>query len=214
MRRVTVVPLVALGLIVLYVFVVRPRTVRWGATDEEVTRPLPGDRVVRGRAYTATRAITIDAPPEEVWPWIVQIGSGRAGWYAIDRLDNGGVPSAQEVMPELQNLQVGDLIPMVPGKDVGPRVLEIDSGRRMLWTTEDEFAWDWVLEPFGQGRTRLISRIRERYPPLLSTRMLYALVASTADIVMIWMQLRGIKRRAERRASLSSSASPTESTSQ
>ena len=90
-------PLVALGLIVLYVFVVRPRTVRWGATDEEVTRPLPGDRVVRGRAYTATRAITIDAPPEDVWPWIVQIGSGRAGWYAIDRLDNGGVPSAQEI---------------------------------------------------------------------------------------------------------------------
>jgi hypothetical protein len=214
MRRVTVVPLVALGSIVLYVFVVRPRTMRWGATDEEVARPLPGDRVVRGRAYTATRAITIDAPQEDVWPWIVQIGSGRAGWYAIDRLDNGGVPSAQEVMPELQNLQVGDLIPMVPGKDVGPRVLEIDPGRRMVWTTDDHFSWEWVLEPFGQGRTRLISRIRERYPPLLSTRMLYALVASTGDIVMIWMQLRGIKERAERRASLRSSASPTELTPQ
>jgi hypothetical protein len=201
MRMHTVMPLVGvLGLGALYVLVARPRTARWGATDEEAARSLPGDLVVSGRAYVATRAITIDARPGDVWPWIVQMGSGRAGWYALDRLDNGGVPSAEEIIPELQNLRVGDLIPMVPGKDVGPRVLEIEPERRMLWTTDDEFSWEWVLEPLDDERTRLISRIRERYPPLLSRKMLYALVASSGDILMAWTQLKGIKRRAERRA--------------
>jgi hypothetical protein len=148
----------------------------------------------------ATRAITIDAPPEDVWPWIVQMGSGRGGWYALDRLDNGDVPSAEEVIPGLQDLQVGDLIPMGVGKEVGPRVLEMEPARRMLWATDDEFTWEWALEPRDGDRTRLVSRIRERYPPLLSRKMLYALVASTGDVVMNWTQLKRIKQRAERLA--------------
>ena len=201
----------ALGLGAFYVLVVRPRAARWGATDEEAERPLPGDGVVHGRTYVATRAITIDAPPEHVWPWIVQMGSGRGGWYALDRLDNGGVPSAEEVIPELQDLQVGDLIPMIPGKEIGPRVLDMEPARRMLWTTDDEFSWEWVLEPRDGGRTRLVSRIRERYPPLLSRKMLYAIVASTGDVVMNWTQLKRIKRRAERLA-LSRAGAPAPKT--
>jgi hypothetical protein len=201
MRMRTVMPLCgALGFGAFYVLVVRPRAARWGATDEEAVRPLPGDGVVPGRTYVATRAITIDAPPEDVWPWIVQMGSGRGGWYALDLLDNGGLPSAEEIVPELQELQVGDLIPMGVGKEVGPRVLEMEPARRMLWATDDEFSWEWVLEPRDDGRTRLVSRIRERYPPLLSRKMVYAVVASSGDIVMNWTQLKGIKRRAERRA--------------
>jgi hypothetical protein len=201
MRMRTVMPLCgALGFGALYLLVVRPRAARWGATDEESARPLPGDCIVTGRAYIATRAITIDAPPEDVWPWIVQMGSGRGGWYALDRLDNGGVPSAEEIIPELQDLQVGDLIPMIPGKEVGPRVLEMEPTQRMLWTTDVEFSWEWVLEPRDGGRTRLVSRIRERYPPLLSRKMLYALVASAGDVVMNRTQLKRIKRRAERLA--------------
>jgi hypothetical protein len=86
---------------------------------------------------------------------------------------------------------------MVPGKEVGPRVLEMEPGRRMLWTTDDEFSWEWVLAPFEDGRTRLVNRIRERYAPLLSRKMLYAIVASSGDIVMNWTQLKGIKQRAE-----------------
>jgi hypothetical protein len=201
---------VGLGLVALYVVVVRPRTQRWGATDEEVVRSLPGDGVVPGRGYRATRAITIDARPEDVWPWIVQIGSGRAGWYAFDRIDNGGAPSAEEIVPELQGIRVGDLIPMVVGKEVGPRVLEMEPNRRMLWTTGHEFSWEWMLEPAGRERTRLISRMHETYPPLLSRRMLYAIVASSGDIVMQWTQLRGIKRRAERLAASRDAAAPAE----
>jgi hypothetical protein len=189
---------IAAGLAALYVLVLRPKTMRWGASDDEVDRPLPGDGVVAGRGFRATRAITIDAPPECVWPWIVQIGSGRAGWYALDRIDNGGVPSAQEIVPELQDLRVGDLIPMVVGKEIGPRVLQMEPNRRMLWGTGHEFSWEWVLEPIGHRRTRLITRMHEAYPPLLSRRMLYAIVASSGDIVMHWTQLRRIRGRAER----------------
>jgi hypothetical protein len=198
MKTRTAAPLLgALGLGALYVLVVRPRAARWGATDAEAARRLPGDDVVPGRVYVATRAITINAPPGDVWPWIVQMGSGRGGWYALDRLDNGGMPSAVEVIPHLQDLRVGDLIPMVPGKDVGPRVLEMEPELRMLWATDEEFTWEWVLEPHAGGQTRLINRIREQYPPLLSRKMFYALVASTGDVVMNRMQLKRIKRRAE-----------------
>jgi hypothetical protein len=188
------------GLGALYVKVVRPATMRWGATDEEVTRPLPGDDIVAGRRYRATRAITIEARPEDIWPWLVQIGSGRAGWYALDRIDNQGVPSATEIIPELQGLKVGDLVPMVVGKQVGPRVKELEPPRRMLWATGEEFSWEWVLDPIDERRTRLITRMHERYPPLFSRRTLYTIVASTGDIVMHWTQLRGIKHRAERLA--------------
>jgi hypothetical protein len=88
------------GLLAVYMRLVRPWTMRWGATDAEVVRPLPGDQLMTRRGFKATRAITIAAPPEHIWPWLVQLGSGRAGWYAIDRIDNAWVPSAQTIRPE------------------------------------------------------------------------------------------------------------------
>jgi hypothetical protein len=189
------------GLLAVYVRCIRPRTMRWGATDEEVARPLPGDEVVAGPGFRATRAITIQARPEHIWPWLLQIGSGRAGWYSYDRIDNGGVPSAQTIAPEIQPLTVGDFVPMVVGEQVGVWVRELEPNRRMLWwDRKGEFTWEWVLDPIDDRSTRLISRIRETYPPLLSPRMLYAIVASTGDIVMTRKQLRGIKARAERLA--------------
>jgi hypothetical protein len=188
------------GLVAVYLRLVRPWTMRWGATDEEVARPLPGDRVLPQPGFSATRAITIAAPPEHIWPWLVQMGSGRAGWYAIDRIDNAGVPSATEIIAELQDLKVGDVIPMVVGRPVGPHVRELEPGRRMLWVTEGQLSWEWLLEPVDQQTTRLLNRIRGAYPPLWSRRMLYAIAASTGDIVMNRKQLRGIKARAERLA--------------
>ena len=124
------------GLLAAYARLVRPWALRWGATKEEAARPLPGDGLVTKADYLATRAITVHAPPHDVWPWLVQIGSGRAGWYTYDRIDNAGVPSATEIIPELQRLAVGDLIPMVAGKDIGLRVKELEQPRRMLWWDE------------------------------------------------------------------------------
>jgi hypothetical protein len=187
------------GLLAAYAKLVRPWARRWGATAEEAARPLPGDGLVTKADYVATRAITIDAPPQDVWPWLVQIGSGRAGWYTYDRIDNAGMPSATEVIPELQQLEVGDLIPMVVGKDIGVRVKELEPDRRMLWWDErGEYSWEWVLEP-ADGQTRLLNRLRvTRYP--WTRKMLYELVAANGDVVMQRKLLRGIKQRAERLA--------------
>jgi hypothetical protein len=189
------------GLLAVYLKLIRPWTMRWGATDGEVARPLPGDQLMARPGYRATRAITIAARPEHIWPWLVQLGSGRAGWYAIDRIDNAGVPSAQRIVPELQDLQVGDRVPMIAGEEVGPVVKELEPNHRMLWWDgQGEFTWEWLLEPVDDHRTRLVTRIQEAYPPLWSRRMLHAIVASTGDIVMVRKQLRGIKARAERLA--------------
>ena len=187
----------AAGLVAAYRTMVRPRALRWGATQDEVARPMPGDPIVRKADFVATRAITIDVAPGQVWPWLVQIGSGRAGWYSYDRVDNAGRPSATAIIPELQHLQAGDLVPMVAGKDVGVWVKELEPGRRMLWWDRNgEYTWEWLLEPEG-GRTRLINRVRVTRHPW-TRRMLYELVAANGDIVMMRKMLRGIKKRAER----------------
>lgn len=121
-----------LGLFVYLVFV-RPWQARWGATDEEVARRLPGDDVVPRPSFNATRAITIAAPPEAVWPWILQIGSRRAGWYSLDWLDNAGIPSTDRIIPELQCMDVGDFVPMTPDGKNGMWVKECDPNHFMLW---------------------------------------------------------------------------------
>ena len=136
-----------------------------GATEVEVSRSLPGDGVVQKADFVATRAITIHATPQQVWPWLVQMGSGRAGWYSYDRLDNAGVPSAIEIIPRLQQLRVGDLVPMVAGKDVGVWVKELEPGRRMLWWDQKgEDSWEWLLES-AEGGTRLVTRLRATRHP-------------------------------------------------
>ena len=93
-----------------YLLYIRPWQLRWGATDEELERPMPGDEIVARSTFNATRAVTIEARPEEIWPYIVQIGMTRAGWYSYDLLDNLGRPSARRILPQFQNLmKVGDV---------------------------------------------------------------------------------------------------------
>ena len=95
---------------VVYAAWVRPRLLRWGATNEEVTGAYPGAELVPHGQRAATMAVTIDAPPDQVWPWLVQMGGDRGGWYSWDRLDNGGRPSATTVHPEWQDLALGDSV--------------------------------------------------------------------------------------------------------
>lgn len=189
---------IVVGAAGVYTRFVRPWTKRWGATDEEVRRSMPGDGVVERADYVATRAISIRATPDEVWPWLVQIGSGRAGWYSYDRVDNGGTPSTTQILPEYQSLELDQLVPMIPGEDVGIWVKEIEPPRRLLWWDhKGEYSWEWTLEPLADDATRLVSRLRATYPPLLSTRTVYAAVATTFDIVMMRRCLLGIRDRAE-----------------
>src|SRR5512144_3422017 len=99
------------------------------ATAVERRRPLPVDRIIPDPLFTSTHAITIDAAPRQVWPWIAQMGAGRAGWYSWDAIDNGGTPSAQRVVPELQAVVRGDVMPALPGATKAVVVASVDPPR-------------------------------------------------------------------------------------
>ena len=101
---------VAVTAAAVYAAWVRPRLMRWGATDEEVAGRYPGAELVPGGQRGATMAVTIAVPPDQVWPWLVQMGGDRGGWYSWDRLDNRGLPSARKVHPEWQDLALGDYV--------------------------------------------------------------------------------------------------------
>jgi hypothetical protein len=124
----------ATAVLVVYRVLVQPWQHRCGATDKEVGRAMPGDDLPPVASST-TRAVSVAAPPEQVWPWLPQIGYGRAGWYSYDWIDNDGHPSADRIIPELQELAVGDQIPMLPG--MGPRVREIQPNRYLVAGDDD-----------------------------------------------------------------------------
>jgi hypothetical protein len=181
-----------------YLLFIRPWQLRWGATDEEVGRAMPGDDVVKHPTFNATRAVTIQARPEEIWPWLVQIGSKRAGWYSYDWLDNLGIPSAERIIPELQHVAVGDLIPLSPDGKQGKWVKDFEANQWMLWwDNKGDSTWSWGLYPLDESQTRLITRVRIRYH-WLSPVILLELLVEFTDIVMMRKCMLGIKQRAER----------------
>jgi hypothetical protein len=188
--------LVAAAAVVLYVRYVRPWQLTWGATAEEVSRSLPGDDLVARPTFNATRAITIAAPPERIWPWLVQTGLTRAGWYSYDLLDNLGRQSARRIIPELQHLAVGDIVPMSPDGKHGMPVHSIDPPRSMIWGTPGDTTWTWQLDPCPDGSTRLITRVRSRYRWLFPTIAFSALV-EFGDVWMMRKMLLNLRDRAE-----------------
>jgi hypothetical protein len=157
---------------------------------------MPGDEVLERPSFNATRAVTIEATPEEIWPWIVQIGYRRAGFYSYDRLDNDGIPSAERILPEYQNLELDDLIPL--SEAVNTRVTALDPPKSMVLLFEVEGPWSnatwvWGLYPEGASRTRLVTRLRAD-PEDFPARVFLDL----GEIIMMRKCMLGIKRRAER----------------
>jgi hypothetical protein len=140
---------VTLGGAALWVMV-RPWWHRWGVDPEEAGRPLAGDEVVSNAPVSDTRGITIDAPPAEVWPWLVQMGFGRAGWYSYDALDMKG-SSADRIVPGLQALAVGDVVPTHPGGGFEVRVLE--PGRALVLYLDDGLVRSQAATAGGADRT-------------------------------------------------------------
>lgn len=194
------VELSALAVVLLGVYLrfIRPWQLRWGATDEEVAQSMPGDDIVQHPTFRATRAVTMRTRPEEIWPWLVQIGCTRAGMYSYDWLDNAGIPSAQRIIPEFQHLAVGDFIPLIPNGKQGMWVKSFDPNHWMLWVAkEDKATWFWGLYRQNEGHTHLITRLRVHYIWTLPW-ILYYLLQDVGDIVMMRKCMLGIKQRAER----------------
>jgi len=187
----------------------------YGATRAERRRELPGDRLCTHPHIGTTHAVTIDAPPEHVWPWLVQMGWGRGQWYTarwVDRLlfpANG--PSADSLVPELQQLAVGDRILDGPPEAHTAFVVEQLAPRRHLVLRSTEhlppgwaeryraavnWSWAFVLEPVGGGRTRFLLRTRVRLRPWWVAAVYWAVIVP-ADFVMSRQMLRGVRARAE-----------------
>jgi hypothetical protein len=180
-------------------------------------RPLPGDDAIPDAAGQFTHSTVIGAPPEKVWPWLVQMGGGRAGFYSIDLLDNDGVPSAREIRPNLQQLRVGDRIPSRPDADDHFEVLRIQPARAlllgMLFDVENQrqlpfdaprphrfwqVSWAFVLEPLDRERTRLYARARAAFP---ASERFHAFWIRPLHHLMQTAQLRHLAERAEGRGS-------------
>lgn len=174
---------------------------RWGATEAEVSASLPGDDLQPFAQFRATRAISIEAPPEVVWPWLVQVGCRRAGWYSNDLMDNLGRPSSLEILDEFQQLEVGQWVPMSafgePTQLTAFKVAGFEAHRWLLWT-KPESSWVWQLTSMANGATRLVSRVhaaRDWRKP--GTALLGLVLMEFGDFAMFRRMLLGIKERAE-----------------
>jgi hypothetical protein len=186
-----------IALLILYFAWVREWQMTWGATREEVSRYMAGDELLENPALNATRAVEIKAPPEQVWPWLVQMGYKRAGLYSFGGLDNGGVPSAERIIPEYQNLKVGDLI--LPSL----KVVKIEPDKSMLWVFQERAGpwknatWSWGLYKTDKGHTRLVSRLRQHYTFNSFQEIIGWAIIDPMEIFMMRTTLLGIKRRVE-----------------
>ncbi len=163
---------------------------------------MPGDEIVHRPGFNATRVVTVHAGPEDIWPWLVQVGFGRAGWYSYDLLDNLGRHSLECIAPDLQHLELDDLIPLGPGKNSGMRVKAFERNRWMLWWTgkDEQTSWAWGLYPMPDGGTRLVTRVRAPYSLRQPVSLVWLPLMELADFPMMRKCLLGIKRRAERLA--------------
>jgi hypothetical protein len=184
----------------VYLLILRPWQLRWGSSDEEVARAMPGDDLVQRPNFNATRAITVRAQPEHIWPWVAQIGIRQGGWYSYDWIDNLGVPSASIILPEYQNPQPGNLVPMSPGGNMGLYIKALNPPFWMLWWDQKgHVSWLWNMTPINEQETRLITRVRMRYQ-WFSPTILFDLLLDFGDVVMMQKCLTGIKDRAEKLA--------------
>jgi hypothetical protein len=190
------------GLMIGYRSGIRPWMYQWGATREEVIAGLPGDELVVAGGPRTTRAVTIDAGPDAVWPWLAQIGEDRGGFYSYSRLERAvgaDIHNASRIHPEWQDRHVGDTVWLARrGGDRGRQVVAaLEPGSHLVLMSPDDYAkvqrgekasgsWSFHLRPEG-GRTRLLARGAAGY----SGNPLYDI----AHFIMERQMLLGIRRR-------------------
>jgi hypothetical protein len=209
----------ALMVIALLTPFLRGWRVKWGATNKEVNRSWPGDDLVPRPKWGWTHVLTVRASAAQVWPWLVQMGQGRGGFYSYEFLENVvgcDIHNADRIVPELQQLQVGDSIRLYP-KMSGLLVAVLEPGRALVLSARTDeqtgesfelgdtmpekyvnMAWGWFLVETEGSVTRLITRLRNDYNPSLGRRLsLGPLWVEPVGFVMSRKMLQGIKKRAE-----------------
>ena len=192
---------------------------RWGANDAELGRSMPGDDLLPQTKWMWTHSVTIKAAVDQVWPWLVQIGQGRGGFYSYEFLENlvgCDIHNADRIIPELQNLKVGDGMRLHPKAPPLPVAL-IEPLRALVlhardYSPEDEStvpvksktgnifstSWGFYLDKIDDSTTRLTSRWKVDYNPTLKNRLSYGpLIIGPIGFAMDRKMLLGIKKRAE-----------------
>jgi hypothetical protein len=206
-RRAAAAGAVVIGTAVAgYLLLVRRWQLRWGATEEECDAALPGDDLIANPDLVATRAITVPALADRVWPWIVQLGQGRGGFYSYDVLENlvgCDIHSADQIVPQWQAITVGDQVKLHP--EVGLGVAVVEPGRALVLRggvpmgtapPPYDFTWAFVLRERSDGTTRLL--VRERYAYTQRWASLLVEPVAVVAFVMSQRMLRGIRDRVER----------------
>ena len=204
--------------VLAYGLFVRSRLLRWGATDQERSDPYPGRELVPDGKRIATMAVTVDAPPSRMWPWLVQMGCDRAGWYSWDHLDNRGTPSASHVHPEWQQIAVGDHFASTPSCQIWFEVaaveperflalraaLQLPSGRPFDTTGDrprfySDSLWCFLVKEMPGRRTRMVVSGYASSRPRALTILLDVAFWEPAHWIMQTRQFANLKRRTEAR---------------
>ena len=206
MRRRYVATVIAVGAAAAYVLAVRSWQLRWGAIGEERAATLAGDDLIANPDLLATRAITVHAAAEQVWPWIAQLGQGRGGFYSYDVLENlvsCDIHSAEQIVPVWQDITVGDQVRLHP--EVGLAVAALERGRSLVLrggvpigntSPPYDFTWAFVLQEQPDGTTRLL--VCERYAYTQRWAPFLVEPVTVVSFVMSHKMLRGIRDRAAR----------------
>ncbi|MFC9161603.1 hypothetical protein ACFTZ8_12310 [Streptomyces fungicidicus] len=218
-RRRPVVRLLAPGAVCAaagpYALWIRPRLLTWGATGDEIGRAFPGDELFPVADGSSVMATTLPAPPGKVWPWLVQMGYDRAGWYSWDRLDRYGIPSADRVVPEWQDLTAGQRLTATPDGRSWFTVALLEPQRTLVLRSDLDLAsgrsfvpgrdplpraymtgiWGFHLRPAPRGGTRLVVRTRGRGRPRWLTRPFGVLLGEPAHAVMQIRQFHNLRGR-------------------
>ena len=188
----------------LYWLVIRHWMATWGATDAELALSLPGDELVPDPQSIVTHAIAIDAPPSAVWPWLLQLGQERGGFYSYQRLENMigcEIHNVYQIDPDLQITEVGERV-SVGATDNYPHytVNAIEPGRALVLLGEDDdlrTTWQYVLESAGTGQTRLLIRSLFARSPGFGPWLVYGVLMPPAHFIMEQKMMRTIKHLAE-----------------
>lgn len=198
----------------IYLGKVRPQLIRWGATDEEVAQEFPGSELIPGGKRSATMAVTLDAPPSKVWPWLAQMGTDRGGWYSWDRLDNWGHRSADAIHEEWQEVSLGDrffgttdgsqswivagleaerLLNLRISLDL--KGLQYDPGKDRRPKNFSDSTWGFQLRELPGGQTRLVVSGYWAFAPAWLRPILSVLVLEPSHWIMQTCQFANLSRR-------------------
>ncbi|HEX6246755.1 MAG TPA: SRPBCC family protein [Nocardioidaceae bacterium] len=202
---------------VVYAGLVRPRMLTWGATPEEIAATYPGDELVPDAEGSSTMATTLPAPPEVVWPWLVQMGTDRAGWYSWDRLDHGGRPSADRIVPEWQGIEEGSRLIQAPDGSSWFTVAVLEPSQALVLVANYELptarsfdassgpmpqaymegSWGFHLRPTADGGTRVVVRTRGKVRPRWLRRP-FDVFGEPAHFIMQTRQFHNLHDRVSR----------------